>query len=164
MTVLVQPWDVQAPNHLLRRHAAFAQGEPPAGLEPHRHHKPAGHRRINRLCRGPGSGPTRTASTIWTGCAGPRASCVLAVAMPAAGGWPMGGTSARAAASDVGDAGTLFDRRRTPLTGRGVACVTGVVRGALMEVLTQAIKLRTTPAHAIFAYDLGCRSSSAGCS
>src|SRR5664280_1765615 len=72
----------------------------------------------------PGSRPTPTAWTTWSGCAGRTASCALAATTPV-GGWAVGdgrykcaGCGARTSVT----AGTLFDRRRTPLTVWFTAC------------------------------------------
>src|SRR5674536_312537 len=68
--------------------------------------------------------PTPTAWTTWSGCAGRTASCALAATTPV-GGWAVGdgrykcaGCGARTSVT----AGTLFDRRRTPLTVWFTAC------------------------------------------
>ena len=72
-------------------------------------------------CRG--SRPMPTAWTSWTGCGGRAASSAQCAGMAADGPSPMAGTSARPAASGHQvTAGTLFDRRRTPLTVWFTAC------------------------------------------
>ena len=72
---------------------------------------------------GRGSAPTRTAWITWTGCAGQTVSCAPTAATLVAGAvadgrYKCAGCGARTSVT----AGTLFDRRRTPLTVWFEAC------------------------------------------
>ncbi len=72
---------------------------------------------------GRGLRPMLIAWTIWIGCAGRMALFARAARMPAGGLWPMGGTNVVPVAPRISvTAGTLFDRRRTPLTVWFAAC------------------------------------------
>jgi hypothetical protein len=71
----------------------------------------------------PGSEPMPTAWTNWTGCSGRRASSARCVGIRVDGLSPMIPTGAGVCRSRTTvTAGTLFDRRRTPLTVRFTAC------------------------------------------
>ena len=70
-----------------------------------------------------GSGPTRTAWTTWSGCAGRTGSSARTAGTPAAGGWRTAGVECAACArARRSTAGTIFDRTRTPLTVWFNAC------------------------------------------
>ena len=70
----------------------------------------------------PGFGRTRTAWTIWSGCAGRRRSSARTAGARAGGDWLTDGFGARCGERTSPTAGTIFDRTRTPLTVWFMAC------------------------------------------